>query len=90
MLFEGFPHHDTSVVEAMLDSDCIFVVTAIGQPHMLHGGFYAMFEKRHDGNINVRDIVAVSSQVFLNQIARVEIKQIILLVRLLLQKNERI
>ena len=46
-LFEGFPHHDISV-EAMLDSDCIFVVTAIGQPHMLQGGFYAMFEKRHD------------------------------------------
>ena len=44
MLFEGFPHHDIRV-EATLDSDCIFVVTAIGQPHMLHGGFYAMFEK---------------------------------------------
>ena len=44
MLFDGIPHHDIRV-EAMLDSDCIFVVTAIGQPHMLHGGFYAMFEK---------------------------------------------
>ena len=46
--------------------------------------------KRHDWNINVLDKVTVSSHVFLNQIARFEIKQIILLVRLLLKKSERI
>ena len=54
MLFEGFPHHDIRV-EATLDSDCIFVVTAIGQPHMLHEGFYAMFEK---GMIEISNIEA--------------------------------